>query len=307
MMHLAHPTYLTVAFLLCLPYLLRPRRAWQYSSVHLLPTSRRLDGVTVAMAALSVVTLILLLIALSRPQQPAALAPPLLQARDIILTLDLSLSMEGQIPGQQDGRRHQRKLDVVQRAALEFVQGHPSDRLALIVFGDEAFGVWPLSTDSRTLLRRLQHLDNLLPAQLRGTHIEKALLKSLDHMQELGQASNKIILLLTDGLDTIEAKKAEQIVQRLQRDKIRLYVLGIQLNESSSVAQLARRVQGGYYPIDRAEAVDQALQEIEQLEKTSVYASPEGEQEDLYRYFAFPGLLLLLLLRLCKAVWVLEV
>jgi Ca-activated chloride channel family protein len=278
------------------------------------------------MAGLSAVTLILLLIALSRPQQPTPLAPPLLQARDIILTLDLSLSMEGHIPthqegaqrqsktamdgslsGRQEGRRHQRKLDVVQRAALEFVQGHPSDRLALIVFGDEAFGVWPLSTDSRTLLRRLQHLDNLLPAQLRGTHIEKALLKSLDHMQELGQASNKIILLLTDGLDTIDAKKAEQIVQRLQRDKIRLYVLGIQLNENSSVVQLARRVQGGYYPIDRAEAVDHALQEIEQLEKTSVYASPEVEQEELYGYFAFPGLLLLLLLRLCKAVWVLEV
>ena len=54
------------------------------------------------MAGLSVVTLILLLIALSRPQQPTPLAQPLLQARDIILTLDLSLSMEGQIPGQQD-------------------------------------------------------------------------------------------------------------------------------------------------------------------------------------------------------------
>jgi Ca-activated chloride channel family protein len=307
MMHLAHPAYLTVAFLLCLPYLLRPRRVWQYSSVHLLPTRRRLDGVTVAIAGLSVVTLVLLLIALSRPQQPAPLAQPLLQARDIILTLDLSLSMEGQIPGQQESRRHQRKLDVVQRAAFEFVQSHPSDRLALIVFGDEAFGVWPLSTDSRTLLRRLQHLDHLIPAQLRGTHIEKALLKSLDHMQELGQASSKIILLLTDGLDTIDATKVEQIVQRLQRDQIRLYVLGIQLNDNSSIARLARRVQGGYYPVDKVEEMDRALQEIEQLEKTNVYASPEAGHEELYRYFAFPGLLLLLLLRLCKAVWVLEV
>jgi Ca-activated chloride channel family protein len=307
MIHLAHPAYLTVGFLLCLPYLLRPGRAWQYSSVHLLPTRRRLDCVTVAMAGLSVVTLILLLVALSRPQQPAPQAQPLLQARDIILTLDLSLSMEGHIPAQQEGRRHQRKLDIVQHAALEFVQSHSSDRLALIVFGDEAFGVWPLSTDSRTLLRRLQHLDNLIPTQLRGTYIEKALLKSLDHMQELGQASNKIILLLTDGLDTIDATKVEQIAQRLQRDKIKLYVLGIQLNENSSVARLVRRVQGGYYPVDKVEEMERALQEIAQLEKTNVYASPQAEHEEIYRYFAFPGLLLLLLWSLCKSVWVLEV
>jgi Ca-activated chloride channel family protein len=262
---------------------------------------------TIAMAGLSVVTLSLLLVALSRPQRPAPQAQPLLQARDIILALDLSLSMEGHIPVQQEGMRHQRKLDIVQRAALEFAQRHPSDRLALIVFGDEAFGVWPLSTDSRTLLQRLQHLDSLIPAQLRGTHVEKALLKSLEHMQALGQASSKIILLLTDGLDTIEASNVEQIVQRLQRDKIRLYVLGIQLNENSSVVRLVRRVQGGYYPIDKAEEMDRALQEIEQLEKTQVFSSQEAEFEEIYRYFAFPGLLLLLLTRLCKSVWVLEV
>jgi Ca-activated chloride channel family protein len=307
MIHLAYPAYLAIGVLLCLPYLLRPRRAWQYSSLHLLPTKGHLDFVTVAMAGLSVVTLSLLLVALSRPQRPAPQALPLLQAKDIILALDLSLSMEGHMPAHQEGMRHQRKLDVVQRAALEFVQRHPGDRLALIVFGDEAFGVWPLSTDSRTLLLRLQHLDDLIPAQLRGTHVEKALLKSLDHMRALGQASSKIILLLTDGLDTIEAQKAEQIVQRLQRDKIRLYVLGMQLNENSSVVRLVRRVEGGYYPIDKAEEMHRALHEIEQLEKTTVSSSQEAEFEDLYHYFAFAGLLLLLLAQLCKSVWVLEV
>jgi hypothetical protein len=326
MIHLAHPAYLTVGFLLCLPYLLRPTRAWQFSSLQLLPTRRRPGFMTIAMAGLSVITLGLLLVALSRPQKPAPQAQAPLQARDIILTLDLSLSMEGHIPthqegvrqqskpampgylpGRQEGMRHERKLDIVQRAALEFAQGHPDDRLALIVFGDEAFGVWPLSTDNRTLLRRLQHLDNLIPAQLRGTHVEKALVKSLEHMEELGQASSKIILLLTDGLDTIDANKAEQIIQRLQRDKIKLYVLGMQLNENSSVVRLVRRVQGGYYPIDKADEMDRALQEIEQLEKSTVSASQEAEFEELYRSFTFPGLLLLLLARLCKSVWVMEV
>jgi Ca-activated chloride channel family protein len=215
--------------------------------------------------------------------------------------------MEGHIPTRA-GNRHQRKLDLAQRAAIEFVQRHSSDRLALVVFGDEAFGVWPLSTDSTTLLRRLHHLDTLLPAQLRGTHIEKALLKSLAHMQELGQSASKIIVLLTDGLDTIEPSKAEYILRRLQRDNITLYVLGIQLHDNSSAVSLARRAAGGYYAIDKAEEMDRALAEIERLEKTSLsLASASTDKKDVYHYFAFPGLLLLLLTMVCKSMWVLDV
>jgi Ca-activated chloride channel family protein len=305
-MSLAHPACLTIGLLLCLPYLLRPQRAWQFSSLSILPPRRRLDVIGVSTASLTALALVLLLIALGRPQQPLAQPQQQVQARDIILTLDLSLSMEGHIPAQA-GNRHQRKLDLAQRAAIEFVQRHQSDRLALVVFGDEAFGVWPLSTDSTTLLRRLQHLDTLLPAQLRGTHIEKALLKSLAHMQELGQSASKIILLLTDGLDTIEPSKAEYILQRLHRDNITLYVLGIQLHDNSSVVSLARRAPGGYYAIDKVEEMDRALTEIEQLEQTPISLATAPAYKDVYQYFVFPGLLLLLLTMICKSMWVLNV
>jgi Ca-activated chloride channel homolog len=307
MINLAHPAWLAVGLVLCLPYLLRPQRAWQYSSLRLLPTTHSTGLLALATGGMTVIALTLLLLALSRPQQPVPHSNQPLPARDILLTLDLSLSMEGHMPMAQHGVRHERKLDLVQRTAIDFVQRHASDRLGLIVFGDEAFGVWPLSTDSTTLLRRLQHLDTLLPAQLRGTHVERALLKALEHMQELGQSTSKIILLLTDGLDTIEPSKVEHILQRLERDKISLYVLGIQINDSSSVARLAQRARGGYYAIDEVEEMARALHEIEQLEKTHV-SVPQGiEVEEVYRYFAFPGLLLLLLSTFCKSLWVLEV
>jgi Ca-activated chloride channel family protein len=307
MINLAHPTWLVVGLVLCLPYLLRPQRAWHYSSLRLLPTTHSTGWLGLTTGGMTVIALILLLLALSRPQQPVPHANQTLPARDIILTLDLSLSMEGHIPMVQHSTGYERKLDLVQRAAIDFVQSHAGDRLGLIVFGDEAFGVWPLSTDSTTLLRRLQRLDTLLPAQLRGTHVERALLKSLEHMQELGQSASKIILLLTDGLDTIEPSKVEHILQRLERDRISLYVLGIQINDSSSVARLARRARGGYYAIDKVEEMARALHEIEQLEKTHVSASQEVEVQEVYRCFAFPGLLLLLVSTICKSVWVLEV
>jgi Ca-activated chloride channel family protein len=275
--------------------------------LRLLPTTHSIGLLALTTGGMTVIALALLLLALSRPQQPVPHANQPLPARDILLTLDLSLSMEGHMPMVQHGTRHERKLDLVQRTAIDFVQRHTSDRLGLIVFGDEAFGVWPLSTDNTTLLRRLQHLDTLLPAQLRGTHVERALLKSLEHMQELGLSASKIILLLTDGLDTIEPSKVEHILQRLERDKISLYVLGIQINDSSSIARLARRAHGGYYAIDKVEEMARALHEIEQLEKTNVSAPQAVEWEEVYRYFALPGLLLLLSATICKSMWILEV
>ncbi|HEY7496342.1 MAG TPA: VWA domain-containing protein, partial [Candidatus Tectomicrobia bacterium] len=250
MINLAHPALLAIGGLLLLPYLLRPRRAWQYSSLQILPGSKRVGFVCLLTIGVTCGALTLLLIALARPQQTITHRQQAVDARDIVLTLDLSLSMEGYLFSNDAELRRLRKLDLMQRATQTFVKRHKNDRLGLIVFGDEAFGVWPLSTDSRTLERRLQQLDTLIPTQLRGTRIETALVKSLNHLQELGQANTKMVVLFTDGLDTIEAGKVDRLVQRLQQDNIKLYLLGIQLNDKSSVVSLAHRVQGRYFEVN---------------------------------------------------------
>jgi Ca-activated chloride channel family protein len=307
MIHLAHPAFLTVGILLLLPYLLQPRRAWQYSSVQILPTGKRVGLAVLCTASISVVALTLLLLALARPQRLTRQIQRTMDARDVVLTLDLSLSMEEYLPGKDEATRGLKKLDLIQRAALDFVKQHTSDRLGLIVFGDEAFGVWPLSIDSTTLQRRLQHLDTLLPAQVRGTNVAKALVTSLDHLQARGQGSSKMVLLLTDGVDRIEPGEAERILQRLRREQVMLYVLGMQLNDDASVVSLARQAQGRYFAIDQAEALDQVFRDIEHMETSRVSVTREMGSEDLYRLFAFPGLVLLLAATVCKSVWVLEI
>jgi hypothetical protein len=81
----------------------------------------------------------------------------------------------------------------------------------------------------------------------------------------------------------------------------------MQLHDNSSVVNLARRAPGGYYAIDKVEEMDRALTEIEQLEKTPISLATALAYEELYPYFAFPGLLLLLLAMVCKSMWVLDV
>jgi Ca-activated chloride channel family protein len=250
--------------------------------------------------------IILLLLALARPQWGITRTEQVREVRDIVLTLDVSLSMNGFISSTTKQEPVQ-KLEVIQQAALEFVRRRQHDRLGLLVFGDDAFGAWPLSTDKTTLEQRLQELETLLPADLRGTHVAKAFIKSLDYLQEHGQADTKLLILLTDGLDTMEPAMEAQITQRLRQSQATLYVLGIDLQEESSLMQFTQRVQGQYVNINNAEELDRALHTIDRLEPSKVTVVQHTEAKELYPFFVVPGLVFLTASVALKSTWALEV
>ncbi|RMF84984.1 MAG: VWA domain-containing protein [Nitrospinota bacterium] len=306
MIRLADPWLLLAGLLLLWPYLLAPRSAWYYSNVALLKKERQIDPPALLVAGLTWTAVLFLLIALARPQGTLEKQEQVVEVRDILLVLDLSLSMEGKIPaGPEQGRV--RKLDLVRQASLQFVQRHPQDRLGLLVFGDDAFGVWPLSTDSTMLRQRLQRLDGLLPSKLRGTYLVHALLKALHHFQELGQARTKLLLLLTDGLDSMTPDEERQIIRRLRQEGVMLYLLGMELEEDSSIVQLTRRAQGRYFNINRGEELEAALREIDRLERSPVKVVQSTERKELYPFFALTALALLMVAFLLKQTWVITV
>lgn len=306
MIRLDDPLWLLLGGVLLLPVWLRPRRAWSYSSLHLLHGAQSSSFALRLLAAITCGALALLLIALARPQWQDAHAQQVLETRDIVLTLDLSYSMDTSLPDAA-GEKRLRKLDLVRDAALEFLQRRQHDRLALIVFGDEAFGVWPLSTDRNMLQHRLQRLETLLPKTLRGTQIAKGLEKSLDHLQELGQAHSQIVILFTDGLDTFDDDTMQRLVWRLRQRQVMLYLLGIDLREEASIVKLTHRVKGRYFNINKAEALDQAIRDIDRLERSRVRQLQESNRKELYPFFALPGLVLLLVSSALKSTWVVDV
>ncbi len=306
MFSLAQPGFLALGAVLLLPSLLRYRRVWEYSNVQLLRQAGQRDILSMCLTAITWLALGLLLIGLAKPLKGLEHVQEHFEARDVLLTLDLSLSMEGFLDW--DGRdTPPTKLELIRDAALEFVQKHEYDRLGLIVFGDDAFGVWPLSLDRQILERRLERLDSLLPPALRGTHVAKAVERSLDHFDEMEQSDSKILLLLTDGLDSIAPEVADQLVRRLEQNQIKLYVLGMQLSASTSIVMLASRVQGGYYNINNAKELTQALRDIDKQEASPITIKRATESKELYPYFVLPGLLLLLLSHVVRSAWVWEV
>jgi Ca-activated chloride channel homolog len=306
MFSLAHPGFLALGAVLLLPNLLRHRRVWQYSHARLLRTAGHRDLPSICLNAVTWLALGLLLIGLAKPLKGLEHVQEDHEARDVLLALDLSLSMEGFLEWDTQ-ETPPTKLELIRDAALEFVRQHEHDRLGLIVFGDDAFGVWPLSMDRQVMERRLEGLDALLPPALRGTHVAKAVERSLDHFEEMEQSDSKILLLLTDGLDAIAPEVADQLARRLEQRHIKLYVLGMQLSESTSIVMLARRVAGGYYNINNADELTQALRDIDQQEASSITINRVTESKDLYPYFVFPGMLLLLISSVVRSAWIWEV
>lgn len=313
MIHLADPLYLLLGLLLLLPWLVPRQRAWQYSSLHLLPAARPGSPLLWLPTTLMTVASVLLLLALARPQRGTTQTEPQADTRDIVLTLDISFSMDGPMAGQpvepcitSSERSYVSKLQLMQQAAWQFIQRRLHDRIGLVVFGDEAFGLWPLSTDKSILHERLQRLPGLLPAEVRGTRVAQALGKALDYLHTHGQARSKVLLLLTDGLDTIESPVLEQLIQRLQSSRITLYVLGIDLLESSPILQLARQAQARYFNITEAAAFEATLQDIDRLETSTVNVRQHTEYRELYWAFAAPGLALLVLGLLLQSTWIID-
>lgn len=306
MYSLAQPGFLALGAVLLLPGLLRYRRVWPYSNARLLRAAGQRDVLSICLHAITWLALGLLLIGLAKPLKGLEHIQEHLKARDVLLTLDLSLSMEG-ILDWNGTDRPPTKLELIRDAALEFVRQHEHDRLGLIVFGDDAFGVWPLSMDRQILARRLARLDTLLPPALRGTHVARAVERSLDHFDNMEQSNSKILMLFTDGLDSIAPEVADQLVRRLQQHHIKLYVLGMQLSESTSIVTLAHRVEGGYYNINNAAELAQALRDIDEQEASSITINRATESQDLYPYFVLPGFVLLFISSVVRSAWVWDV
>src|SRR5262249_273325 len=140
----------------------------------------------------------LLVAAMARPQW---MEPPLEHvepARDLVLAVDLSQSMQTTDFVGPDGARTDR-LTAVKRVVDDFVARRKTDRIGLVVFGQAAFPQAPLTLDHagvRALLAETR-IGMAGPQTAIGDAIGVAI-----RMTEHSTMPEKVLVLLTDGNDT---------------------------------------------------------------------------------------------------------
>ncbi|MEM6887419.1 MAG: VWA domain-containing protein [Pseudomonadota bacterium] len=140
----------------------------------------------------------LVILALAKPER---LGEPVVietSARDIILALDVSGSMDERDFESPDGTRQQR-LDAVKAVVSEFIATRENDRMALIIFGTRAFVQAPFTED----LASLEGFLGQITVGLAGpdTALGDAIGLSLRTF-EASDVQERVLILLSDGADT---------------------------------------------------------------------------------------------------------
>ncbi len=124
-------------------------------------------------------------------------------------------------------------------AALSFVQkSNPDDEVFIVHFDFDA----RLSQDFTADHGKLEQ--TLAAAKPYGqTALYDSLLLALDNMQK-AQNPKKALLLITDGIDNVSKSTLEQVLDRLKREKVLVYVVGL-LSQSGGVASEDSLIQIG--------------------------------------------------------------
>jgi len=261
---------------------------------------------TAMLPALRIVALVLLVVALARPQTEdfETLSG---QGLDIMLCLDMSGSMNAvdmdmdEIAGWQ-GRSMEppNRFRTAVETLKEFVKNRRGDRIGLVVFASEAYLKFPLTLDHATVVRQLDSLvlDNMERRHDRDgcinnctingerTAIGDALSKAFKRLEK-SDGRGKLIVLITDGNDNASKLKPMDVASYIgsQPDGARpgLYTFLVGSGPKSKIparmgGAMARQMGFlSYVPYD--EHVDEAkIREMVDTARGTFHAAYDEEQ-----------------------------
>src|SRR6476469_169061 len=165
---------------------------------------------------------ILIVVALARPQQVGEPVTHEVSARDLILAVDISGSMDQTDFRTADGKTI-RRLDGVKSVLGNFISRRKGDRIALILFGSKAYVQVPFTQDLQTARMLLDQSEVGMAGQqtVIGDTIGLAI-KTF----ETSTATQKLVILLTDGNDTASKVPPEHAADIARQKGVVVYTIG---------------------------------------------------------------------------------
>jgi Ca-activated chloride channel family protein len=248
-------------------------------------------------SAISVFLLIwaLLLLALSGPRWVGNPQPIAREGYNILLALDISGSMEF-----TDMMLHGRpatRLDIVKKAAMQFVQERTGDKIGLILFGSNAYLQTPLTYDSANVLMRID--DATVGLAGKTTSIGDALGLAVKRFQS-APAKGRVIILLTDGANNSGVLTPERAAELAKADGIKVYTIGLGMDispntlssvfyngapsdlDENTLKQVAEITGGQYFRASDLQSLESIYRMINELEVSPQEQETIRPQRDFY-------------------------
>ncbi len=238
-----------------------------------------------------------LVLALMRPQWLEEHTEVKNRGYDLMLAVDSSRSMEA-LDFSVEGRQVNR-MAVIKGVLGRFIEERQGDRIGLIVFGNQAFVLSPLTLDTAAV-RAL--LDNVVPRMAGdGTAIGDAIGVGVKKLRERPEGS-RILILITDGENTAGTLPPPMAAGLAGHYKVRIYTIGVGskglvpfIEDGQMTKQrmeidedLLRRVAastgGAYFRATDTHALEEIYQRIDALEKTEAETRRLWVPQPLYRW-----------------------
>lgn len=253
----------------------------------------------------AVAGLVLLVLALARPQVPGAAEPTKAKSRNIMLVLDISSSMKA-----RDFTPN--RLHAAKTVMREFIKRRQGDLMGLVIFAGKAFLQAPLTNDVDVLDRLVDQAEmGLLPD---GTAIGTALALGVGQLKELPRNSG-VVVLITDGANNTGQPGPMQAAEAARALGIRVHAIGLSSADTSNtwlngvwsvrtlsarlsgrdeaaLKTIAARTGGQYYRASDPETLEQIMGEIDPLERIEVNVSETRHWRELFPWFVGIGLIL---------------
>ena len=258
------------------------------------------------------ITLALIFVALARPQSTNEQVDQWSEGIDIVLTIDISESM--QIQDFQPNR-----LEAAKDVARNFVAGRFQDRIGLVVFSGDAYARSPLTSDYELLNEYIDEI-NFDLIESRGTAIGSALAVSTNRLRE-SESESKVLILLSDGDNTAGNIDPITAAKLAYAYGIRIYTIAIGKEgkvpfgqdffgrpryventlDETTLREIAKIGQGNFYRVSNKKALEEVFAEIDQLEKAEIKETRYKDTTDYYVIYLRWAVVFLLLWLLTKS------
>lgn len=251
------------------------------------------------------------IVALARPRLGRQLDQIEASGVDIILSLDVSGSMYARdftIGGQKASR-----LDAVKDVTQRFIEARPNDRIGIVCFAGQPYMVSPLTLDHDWLFKNLERVRIGLVED--GTAIGSAIASSANRLKN-NPAKSKVIVLLTDGDETVTTVAPNTAAEAAKKLGIKIYTIAagskgmaempvgrdfmgnlvygmrqVQVEEEA-LKKIAEIGGGKFYRATDTASLKQIFEDIDQLEKTEIKLQHYTEWRELFPWCMAAGLAL---------------
>lgn len=241
----------------------------------------------------------LLVLALAGPER---LGEPIVTetaARDTVLALDISGSMDTRDFAAADGTRQQR-LAAVKDVLRPFIAERDGDRMALIIFGTRAFVQAPFTDDLQSLNGFLDQTEVGMagPNTALGDSIGLAI-----RTFQGSEIEDRLMILLSDGSDTASTMTPINAANIAANEGVTIYTIGVGDPNATGEARvdlglledIAKRTSGEFFYADDQEALTSIYQRIDELNPRTVETSTYRPKTSLAHYPLALALLIVLL------------